>query len=180
VRVDGVAYSILRVSFDRLVIPAPQNISEANVTNRVVMPTQITLTAQVGPMQVNVTFFNPVEVCSKFFSPLNLDSLILFSQGIGSGSQYPSHTSPSRQSRLIVQLIKWKCILTSAHVCEIVSQNCCGSPESLSSATPMLCSGMSHQTVGPSTTLQHTCNQSCLASICLRRDGVRSTMLRRL
>ena len=57
-----------------------------------------------------------------FFNWLNLDSLSLFSQGIGSGNQYLSHTSPLWHSRLMVQLIKWKCILTLAHVCEIILQ----------------------------------------------------------
>jgi len=119
VRVDGAAYSILGKSSYSF-ISQQLNVSNANVTNRVMTPTQITLTAQTGPMQVNVTFLNPVEVRSEFFNSLNLDSLSLFSQGIGSGNQYPSHTSPSRQSRLIVQLITWKCIPTLARVCEIV------------------------------------------------------------
>ena len=95
-------------------------IEDANITNRVVTPTQITLIAQTGPMQINISFLNPVEVRSKFFSSLNLDSLSVFSQRIGSGNQYPSHTSPSLQSRLIVRLIKWKCIPTLARVCEII------------------------------------------------------------
>jgi len=95
-------------------------ITDPNITYRVVTPTQITLIAQTGPMQVNVSFLNLVEVHPKFFNPLNLDSLSVFSQGIGSGNQYPSHTSPSLQSRLIVQLIKWKYIPTLARVCEIV------------------------------------------------------------
>ena len=116
-RVDGAAYSILGKSSYSF-LSQQLNVSNANITNRVMTPTQITLAAQAGPMQVNVTFFNPVEVRSKFFDSLNLDSLSLFSQGIGSGNQYPSHTSPSRQSRLIVQLITWKCIPTSARVCE--------------------------------------------------------------
>ena len=128
-RVDGATFSILGTSPSYLLSSQPLNVSEANVTNRVMTPTQITLTAEAGPMQVNVTFFNPVEVHPKFFNSLYPDSLSLFSQGIGSGNQYPSHTSPSRQCRLIVQLIRWKCIPTSAHVCEIVSQNCLVSPE---------------------------------------------------
>ncbi len=117
-RVDGTAYSILgRAIYNFGTQP---NISDAGVTNRVMTPTQVTLTAQAGPMQINVSFLNPVEVRSTFFNSLNLDSLTLFSQGIGSGNQYPSHTSPLRQSPLMVQLIKWKCIPTLAHVCEMV------------------------------------------------------------
>ena len=72
-RVDGTAYSILGASaYD--FAGQGQNVSNANITNKVVTPTQIALTAQAGPMQVNITFFNPVEVRSKFFNPLNLDS----------------------------------------------------------------------------------------------------------
>jgi len=119
VRVDGAAYSILGKSSYSF-ISQQLNVSDANVTNRVMTPTQITLTAQAGPMRVNVTFFNPVEVRSRFFNPLNLYSLSPFSQGIGSGNQYPSHTSLSRRCRLIAQLIAWKFIPTLARVCEIV------------------------------------------------------------
>ena len=119
VRVDGTAYSILGEPANSFV-GVQGNVSDANVTNRVVTPTQITLTAQAGPIEVNVTFLNPVEVRSKAFNSLVLDSLGHFSQTIGSGNQYHSHTSPLRQTRLIVQLIKWKCIPTLVHVCKIV------------------------------------------------------------
>ncbi len=115
-RVDGTPYSIFGAS----AITSVTKQVNANVTNTVMTPTQITLIAQAGPMQVNMSFFNPVEVRSNFFNSLNLDSLSLFSQGIGSGNQYHSHTSPLWHSRLMVQLIKWKCILTLAHVCEII------------------------------------------------------------
>ena len=118
-RVDGAAYSILGMPFDSL-YEYQLNGSDAAVTNTVMTPTQITLIAQAGPMQVNISFFNPVEVRSKHSNSLNLDSLSLFSQGIGSSNQYLSHTSPFRQSRLMVQVIKWKCIPTLDHVCEIV------------------------------------------------------------
>jgi hypothetical protein len=119
VRVDGTPYSIFGAS--AAVVELKQlNVSDGNVTDTVITPTQITLVAQAGPMQVNMSFFNPVEVRSKFFNSMKLDSRNLFSQGIGSGNQYPSHTSPLWHSRLMVQLIKWKCILTLAHVCEII------------------------------------------------------------
>ena len=65
-RVDGAAYSILgKPSYS--FISQQLNVSDANITNRVTTPTQIILTAQAGPMQVNVTFLNPVEVRCKFF-----------------------------------------------------------------------------------------------------------------
>jgi hypothetical protein len=116
VRVDGAAYGMLGESSTIIELRQQLNVSDANVTNTVITPTQITLTAQAGPMQVNMSFFNPVEVRSDFVNSLNLYSPILFSQGIGSGNQYPSHTSPLWHSRLMVQLIKWKCILTLAYV----------------------------------------------------------------
>jgi hypothetical protein len=60
VRVDGTAYSILgRAIYNFATQP---NISDAGVSNRVLTPTQVTLTAQAGPMQINVSFLNPVEV----------------------------------------------------------------------------------------------------------------------
>jgi hypothetical protein len=37
-------------------------IPAANITNTVVMPTRIILTAEAGPMEVNLTFMNPIEV----------------------------------------------------------------------------------------------------------------------
>ena len=81
-RVDGSAYSILgKPSYN--FISQQLNVSDANVTNRVMTPTQITLTAQAGPMQVNVTFLNPVEVRSKFFNSLNLDLLSLLARRLG-------------------------------------------------------------------------------------------------
>ena len=118
-RVDGAAYSILgKPSYS--FISQQLNVSDANITNRVTTPTQIIITAQAGPMQVNVTFLNPVEVRSKFFDSLNFNSLCLFSQGIGSGNPFLSHTSSLQRSRLMVRLIIWKCIPTLARVCEIV------------------------------------------------------------
>jgi hypothetical protein len=42
------------------------------IMNRVVTPTQIIFTTVAGPMQVNVTFMNPVEVC--FLSSDSVDS----------------------------------------------------------------------------------------------------------
>jgi hypothetical protein len=38
-------------------------IPSVKIVNRVVTPTQIIFTTVAGPMQVNVTFMNPVEVC---------------------------------------------------------------------------------------------------------------------
>ncbi|KAH8997908.1 hypothetical protein EDB92DRAFT_1305914 [Lactarius akahatsu] len=53
VRVDGVTYSFLGYS--------PSVNGTVNLTNTVITPTQTKLTAQVGPMEFNLTFLNPIE-----------------------------------------------------------------------------------------------------------------------
>ncbi|KAF8497594.1 hypothetical protein F5888DRAFT_301200 [Russula emetica] len=55
VRVDGLTYSFLGD-----VLPTLQN-GTVNVTNTVMTPTQTVVTAQAGPMMVNLTFLNPIE-----------------------------------------------------------------------------------------------------------------------
>jgi len=77
VRVDGSLYIILGSSMG-LVLRDLNNSTEyrgipsANITNTVVMPTQTILTAEAGPMQVNLTFMNPVEV--RFWLSGSFDS----------------------------------------------------------------------------------------------------------
>jgi len=56
VRVDNVSYSFLGDS--PLV-----NGTITNLTNIVITPTRTVVTSRAGPMQVNVTFLNPIEVC---------------------------------------------------------------------------------------------------------------------
>ena len=56
VRVDNVTYSFLGAALGMGVN------NTVNLTNIVVTPSQIVLTAQAGPMQVNLTFLNPIEV----------------------------------------------------------------------------------------------------------------------
>ena len=62
-RVDGVTYSVLG---HVLVVN-----NTANLTNVVVTPTQTTVIAQAGPMQVNLTFLNPIEVRFHSFVKFN-------------------------------------------------------------------------------------------------------------
>jgi hypothetical protein len=57
VRVDGLTYSFL--GDETLVVNGT-----VNLTNVVVTPTQTMVGAQAGPMQVNLTFLNPIEVRS--------------------------------------------------------------------------------------------------------------------
>jgi hypothetical protein len=56
VRVDGLTYSFLGD-----VLPNLYN-GTVNFTSIAITPTQTVVTAQAGPMQVNLTFLNPIEV----------------------------------------------------------------------------------------------------------------------
>jgi hypothetical protein len=55
VRIDGLTYEF--VGDETAVVNGT-----VNVTNIVVTPTQTMVAAQAGPMQVNLTFLNPIEV----------------------------------------------------------------------------------------------------------------------
>jgi hypothetical protein len=66
VRVDGITYSFL--GGETLVVNGT-----VNSTNIVVTPTKTMVTAQAGPMQVNLTFLNPIEV--RFHSSVNFNVL---------------------------------------------------------------------------------------------------------
>jgi hypothetical protein len=59
VRVDGLTYSFLG---DEGLVPGGPLNGTVNFTNIVVTPTQTVIAAQAGPMQVNLTFLNPIEV----------------------------------------------------------------------------------------------------------------------
>ena len=43
-------------------VPSNLNNGTVNLTNIVMTPTQTVVTARAGPMQVNLTFLNPIEV----------------------------------------------------------------------------------------------------------------------
>ena len=58
VRIDGLTYSFLGAVPEGT---ASMN-GTVNVTNTVITPTQTVVAAQAGPMQVNLTFLNPIEV----------------------------------------------------------------------------------------------------------------------
>ena len=116
--------SLLYLELQQYHVAAPAvDLNPTNVTNRVITPTQITLTAEAGPMQVNVTFFNPVEVLFESYKLLNVHLHVLSSLEIGSDNQYHSHTFLSRQCHWTVQLIKWKCIRTLTEVREVAFES---------------------------------------------------------
>ena len=66
VRVDGVTYSFVDSGSQALN-------DTVNLTNVVVTPTQTIVSAQAGPMQVNLTFLNPIEV--RFHSSVTFNVL---------------------------------------------------------------------------------------------------------
>ena len=69
VRVDNTTYSIIGLA--HYPNSTEGDAVSANITDRVISPTQIITVATAGPMQVNVTFLNPVEVR---FQPSNTSS----------------------------------------------------------------------------------------------------------
>ena len=125
-RVDSITYCILGQICNYWISKLPAFtvlLYPTNVTNRVITPTQITLTVEAGPMQVNVTFFNPVEVLFESYKSLNVHLHVLSSLEIGSDNQYHSHTFLSRQCHWTAQLIKWKCIRTLTEVREVAFES---------------------------------------------------------
>jgi hypothetical protein len=75
VRVDGVTYTF---GEDGIYVDTNGTLTLPNLTNVVVTPTQTMFAARAGPMQVNLTFLNPIEVClhsSVTFSFLHMHHL---------------------------------------------------------------------------------------------------------
>ena len=68
VRVDGLTYWFLGFETGTGNVTVPSGVpttatgGAVNFTNVVVTPTQTVIVAQAGPMQVNLTFLNPIEV----------------------------------------------------------------------------------------------------------------------
>ncbi len=91
-----------------------------NLTNTVITPTQTVVTAQAGPMQVNLTFLNPIEVRFHSSVTFNVYIRIILSPKIGSSN--PSHfrTWLSPQRLRMAQVILCRCIQMSLEVCAIV------------------------------------------------------------
>ena len=113
VRIDGLTYSFLGDA------PGGSAIVNGivNVTDTVITPTQTVLAAQAGPMRINLTFLNPIEVRNSLLTLLMTSAdAFLFSPEIGSSSQSRSHTWPYLHNRWTVQLMMCRCIRTSAEV----------------------------------------------------------------
>jgi len=94
-----------------------------NITDTTITPTQIVLTTQAGPMQINLTYLNPIEVRLQSSIPFIIHMSIFQSPVISSGNLYRFHTSQSLQHRLTIRPIECKCTRTSLEVREVVLWN---------------------------------------------------------
>jgi hypothetical protein len=94
-----------------------------NITDTTITPTQIVLTTQAGPMQINLTYLNPIEVRLQSSIPFIIHMSIFQSPVISSGNLYHFHTSQSLQHRLTIQPTKCKYTRTSLEVREVVLRN---------------------------------------------------------
>jgi hypothetical protein len=84
VRVDNLTYSFLGDVDPNLIN------GTVNSTNIMVGPSSTILGGQAGPMQVNLTFLNPIEVRFHSFVSFNVYTRIILSPKIGSSN--PSHS----------------------------------------------------------------------------------------
>ena len=113
-RVDNMTFSFLGA-----VVPEIIN-GTVNITSLTVTPTRTIVTGQAGPMQVNLTFLNPIEVRSHSFVTLNIHIRIILSPKIGSNNPSHSHTWLSPQTRRTAHAMLCRCIQTSLEVRPIV------------------------------------------------------------
>jgi len=114
VRVDDLTYSFLGS-----VLPSLHN-GTVNFTSITITPTQTVVAARAGPMQVNLTFLNPIEV--RFHSSVVFNVYTRIISSPKTGSSNPSHfrtwLSPRRPRTAQVMLCR--CIQMSAEVRAIV------------------------------------------------------------
>src|SRR6266851_5758109 len=94
----------------------PTKIFLASVKNTVVTPTQVILIAVAGPMQVNLTILNPIEVYFDSLDSFNSHLRTHLSQEIGSSNRFHSHTFLSLQYPKTVRLMPCRCTLVSTEV----------------------------------------------------------------
>jgi hypothetical protein len=114
VRVDGLTYSFLGD-----VAPSLNN-GTVNSTSITITPTQTVVTARAGPMQVNLTFLNPIEVRFQSYVTFNVHMRVILSPKIWSSN--PSHlrTWLSPQLPRTEQAMLCRCIQMLAEVRAIV------------------------------------------------------------
>jgi hypothetical protein len=114
VRVDGLTYSFLGD-----VLPNLYN-GTVNFTSIAITPTQTVFAARAGPMQVNLTFLNPIEVRIHSSVTFNVYIRIILSPEIGSSNPSHSHTWLSPRTRLTAPVTLCRCIQMSAGVRAVV------------------------------------------------------------
>jgi hypothetical protein len=122
VRVDGLTYSFLGDVLSNL-YNATVNSSSIAIT-----PTQTVVTARAGPMQVNLTFLNPIEVRFHSSSTFNIYIRIILSPKIGSSNLSHFRTWLSPQLPWTAQAMLCRCIQMSAEVRAIVLRSPSFSP----------------------------------------------------
>ena len=87
-----------------------------NLTSHTVTPTQTVVTGQAGPMQVNLTFLNPIEVRIHSSVTFNVYIRNTLSREIGSSNPFHFHTWLSPQTHWTVRVMLCRCIQMSAEV----------------------------------------------------------------
>jgi hypothetical protein len=117
VRVDGLTYSFLGAESLGILN------GTVNLTSIAVTPTQTVVAAQAGPMQVNLTFLNPIEVRFHLSITFDVYMRIIQSPEIGSNNPSLSRTCLSPQRHWTAQLMLCRCIQTSAVVRAVVPRN---------------------------------------------------------
>jgi len=114
VRVDGLTYSFLGDVSSTLYN------GTVNFTSLAITPTQTSFTAQAGPMQVNLTFLNPIEVCIHFSTTFNVYMCIILSPEIWSSNPSHSRICLSPRTPLTAQVTLCRCIQMSVGVRAVV------------------------------------------------------------
>jgi hypothetical protein len=101
------------------VLPSLHN-GTVNFTSITITPTQTVLIAQAGPMQVNLTFLNPIEVRFHFSVTFYVHMRTILSPKIGSSNPSLSHTWPLPRTPLTAQVTLCRYIQMSAEVRAVV------------------------------------------------------------
>jgi hypothetical protein len=117
VRVDDQTYSFLGD-----VDPSLIN-GTVNSTHILVGPSSSILSGRAGPMQVNLTFLNPIEVRSRPFLNFNVYIRIMLSLKIGSSNPSHSRICPLPQSQRTARVIMSRCTQMSVEVLAIILQS---------------------------------------------------------
>jgi hypothetical protein len=158
----------------------------ASVKNTVVTPTQVILIAVAGPMQVNLTILNPIEVYFDSLNSFNSHLRTHLSQEIGSSNRFHFHTFLSLQYPKTIRLMTCRCTLVSTEVRKLFSdlhtvylrllQSGC---QDMTTMFLLVCSGGICSRRKSSSTPWHprTQSRSSLTRFSTRRNGVHSTLL---